>query len=312
MSLRRECPQCRGDRARALWHDGAMRYVRCSRCGTVYSDVERERYESEQHNVWDDAGLGADTVAFYRTARERVHQQFLAGLPPSGNGRLLDVGCGLGYFVERALERGWDAYGCDTATAWVQQAQGRLGVDRIRLGAPTASIFGGEGFDLITAWDVLEHVHDPLPFLRALTGLIAPGGTVFIRTPNLAWILPTYWLRRHLLREQIELGPLNHVVYYTSRTLTAALAEAGLEPAAWPVFVPPQVGFANRDPSQAGRRSKVTIAKNAHARVAGALARFSGGRVVVGADLDVLARRSSPEGVRTEAYRATSERMLAR
>jgi 2-polyprenyl-3-methyl-5-hydroxy-6-metoxy-1,4-benzoquinol methylase len=291
MALSRSCPLCDAATGRPVWRDGSLRYVRCVRCGVVFSDVDRARYVTEQHNVWHEEELGPETIAFYRTARERVHEEFLDRFEPA-SGRLLDVGCGLGYFVERALTRGWDAYGCDTSAAWVAEARTRVDRQRFALGGPDPSQFTGR-FDLVTAWDVLEHVHDPLPFLRALSALTVPGGRVFIRTPNLVWIYPTYGLRRHLFKEHLELGALNHVVYYTSATLRRALRGSGLEPVEWPVLVPPQVGLANRDPSQAGRRSSVTVVKNAHARLADCVARASRGRVVVGADLDVVAR--SPE-----------------
>jgi SAM-dependent methyltransferase len=171
------------------------------------------------------------------------------------------------------------------------------------LGSPAEVGDPGSRFDLVTAWDVLEHVHDPLPFLESLAAVLAPGGRVFIRTPNLSWILPTYAFRRHLISEQIELGPLNHVVYYTAPTLRRALLQVGLDPIAWPVLPPPQVGFGNRDPSHAGRRTAVTIAKNAYARSSDVVARASGGKVVAGADLDVVAMKCGDRPEPVQAVR---------
>jgi 2-polyprenyl-3-methyl-5-hydroxy-6-metoxy-1,4-benzoquinol methylase len=303
VALRRSCPLCPGHRARPVWHDGELRYVRCSDCCVVFSDIDAETYASEQRNVWHDDELAPATIAFYRSARARVHERFLARMKPSGAGRLLDVGCGLGYFVARARESGWDAYGCDAAEGWVKRARALVGEQRIALGAPAPGMLGGLRFELITAWDVLEHVHDPLPFLRAVSALLAPGGAMFIRTPNLAWVYPTYGIRRHLLGEEIELGPLNHVVYYTVATLGRALDAAGLEARAWPVLPPPQVGFANRNPSEAGQTSAVTLVKNVHAGLADRLARLTVGRLVLGADLDVVASRHGEPDVLPPAER---------
>jgi SAM-dependent methyltransferase len=255
----------------------------------VFSDVSAERYAAEQHNVWHEEHLSEATTAFYGTARALAHGRFLSRFPPFGARRMLDVGCGLGYFVRRALDAGWDAYGCDTSETWTRIAREQVGADRIACGPAHEGPLANARYELVTAWDVLEHVHDPIPFLRSLRTLIAPGGRLFIRTPNLSWIYPTYMARRHLLREEIELGPLNHVVYYTASSLRVALGRAGLEPVDWPVLPPPQVGIANRDPAAAGKSSAVTLLKNTHARIADAAARFSRGRIVVGADLDVLA-----------------------
>lgn len=292
MALHRDCPLCGSVRARPVWHEQGHRYVRCSGCGVVFSDVNAAAYDSAAHNVWHDDELAASTESFYGTARTLVHTRFVERFTPTGSGRLLDVGCGLGYFVARAAYAGWDAYGCDTSEQWVRHARRLVGPDRIALGGVSAGVLGGR-FELITAWDVLEHIHDPRPFLRSIADNLAPGGRVFMRTPNLTWIYPTYATRRHLLRSEVELGPLNHVVYYTASTLRRALESAGLRAIEWPVLPPPQVGLANRDPSRAGRATAVTRAKNLHAEIAERLARASGGHVVTGADLDVVAVRQS-------------------
>jgi 2-polyprenyl-3-methyl-5-hydroxy-6-metoxy-1,4-benzoquinol methylase len=261
----------------------------------VFSDIEVATYEAGQHNVWHDDELSSDTVLFYGRARERAHAAFLYRHPPRGAGRLLDVGCGLGFFLERAAARGWDAYGCEPSPSWAARARDRVGGSRVHTGPPAHGMFAADRFDLITAWDVLEHVYDPIPFLRTLAGLLTDAGRLFIRTPNLAWIRPTYAVRR-TLGEKIELGPLNHVVYYDAATLRRALGRAGLAARSWPVFPPPQVGFGNRDPELAGRQTAVVRLKNAHARFADRLALASRGRLVWGADLDVCARLSGAAG----------------
>lgn len=292
MSLARRCPICSCTRARPVWYEQQLRYVRCSLCRLVFSDVDSAAYAAAAHNVWHDDELEAETEAFYGTARARAHQQLLQRLEPGDSRRLLDVGCGLGYFLQRAAAAGWSAYGCDTSEPWVRRAGATTGTpERIARSEPRAGLFGG-GFDLITVWDVLEHIHDPLPFLRAVTDLLVPGGHVFIRTPNIGWVYPTYVIRRHLLGAKVSLGPLNHVVYYSSRTLSRALTAAGLRALCWPVLPPPQVGIGNRDPGSAGERSAGTLFKNTHAAAADRLARATGGRVVAGADLDVIAART--------------------
>ena len=286
--LSRDCPLCRGRRARPVWRESGLRYVRCSDCRLVFSDVDAETYAATGHNAWSEPELSAPVEAFYGAARNLAYQRFLERFPPAGARRLLDVGCGLGYFVAAARDAGWQAFGCDTSASWVARARELAGGDRIALEEVHPGLFGG-GFDLVTAWDVLEHIHDPVPFLRTIAGLLAARGRVFIRTPNLAWILPTYRARRHLLREPVGLGPLNHVVYFTADTLGAALRAAGLEPQAWPVLPPPQVGLANRDPARAGQGSPATRLKNLHAATAERIARGSHGRWVLGQDLDVIA-----------------------
>jgi 2-polyprenyl-3-methyl-5-hydroxy-6-metoxy-1,4-benzoquinol methylase len=290
--LRRRCPLCDARRARNAWWEDGYRYLRCGACGVLFADVDRSEYERKQHNAWHELEPSSDALAFYGTARELVHAQFLRSHPPRGNGRLLDIGCGLGFFLARALEHGWDAFGCDTSAAWVARARQRVDPKRVWSGSVVDLVAIDAPFELITVWDVLEHVFDPLPFLRAAARLLAPDGRLFIRTPNEAWVYPTYAVRRALLRERVELGPLNHVVYYRAATLRSALLASGLRPVAWPVLPPPQVGYANRRPAEAGVPTVLTRVKNAHARAAARIASASSGMVVLGSDLDVLAARS--------------------
>lgn len=288
--LRRTCPVCASGRARPAWQEAGLRYVRCSACTTLFSDIDERYYLAEQHNVWHDPELDDSTLAFYGSAREHAHRQFLRRFPVAGSGRLLDVGCGLGFFVERALADGWDAYGCDLSAAWLAHAQTRLGSDRVRIGEPDAAFGPDERFDLITAWDVVEHVFDPVPFLRSLARRLAPRGRIFLRTPNEAWVYPSYGVRR-LLGDRVELGPLNHVVYFRAATLTRALAAAGLRTIAWPCMRPPQVSLGNRRAIDHSKGTLVTRLKNAQADTARVLAAGSGGRLVLGSDLDVIAVR---------------------
>jgi 2-polyprenyl-3-methyl-5-hydroxy-6-metoxy-1,4-benzoquinol methylase len=256
----------------------------------LFSDLDRAAYESGQRNVWHADELSAATTAFYGAAREHAHRRFLAANPPTRPGRrLLDVGCGLGFFVSRALECGWEAFGCDTSPQWVEQAARRAGEERIMLGGAEQIPAAAGRFDLITSWDVLEHIFDPLPFLGAIRRLLAPGGRLFLRTPNEAWVYPSYLARRVVLREPVELGPLNHVVYYRAATLRRALREAGLSPIDWPGLPPPQVGYRNPETGASARDAVVVAFKNTHAAIARGLARASAGRLVIGSDLDVIA-----------------------
>ena len=236
-----------------------------------------------RHNVWDEESVDDASEDFYGRARERAHRDFLervAGSP----GRVLDVGCGLGYFLARAQSAGWEVRGCDTSAPWVELANRRLGRQAVSLGGPVEALGDDERFDLVTAWDVVEHVHEPADFMRALRRRLAPGGRLFLRTPNITYVLAVYRLRRRL-GHAVRLGPTNHVVYFGASTMRRALALAGLQPVDWPVLAPPQIetfGPSNR-PGLAVK------AKNAYAAVADQFADASRGRVLVGSDLDVVA-----------------------
>jgi 2-polyprenyl-3-methyl-5-hydroxy-6-metoxy-1,4-benzoquinol methylase len=272
---------CGGGRARPVWHEDGERYVRCRGCGVAFADVTALHYERRRHNVWDEEILSDAAEHFYRDARRTVHDQFLAEVSRRRvPGKLLDIGCGLGVFMAAAAAAGWDVYGCDTSASWVARARSRVGVDRVVHAGAHAGMFGGRRFDLITLWDVLEHVYDPISTLTAVRHLLAPGGELFIRTPNFRYVWPIYGLRR-ALGDEVELGPLNHVVLFDRASLEQACRHAGLRVTSWPVLRPPQVTIR-------GAALSVT-AKNAWAATAGRVAQLTQGRVVLGSDLDAWA-----------------------
>lgn len=282
----RACPLCDGKRGRRVWREDDYQYISCATCHTVWADIAADEYASQRHNVWDDNEVTPETADFYGRARERSHNQFLHVVAPRP-GRLLDVGCGLGYFLQRARDSGWTVRGCDTSAAWVRTTNDRIGAPVASVGELRTAIAPEERFDVITAWDVIEHVHDPVSFLRDLASRLAPGGQIFLRTPNLVYVLPLYALRRRLGHE-VGLEPTNHVVYFTAATMRRALARAGLQPLRWPVLAPPQVETFAPPTAPTGR---IVSLKNGYADLASRLAAVSRGRAVLGSDLDVVATR---------------------
>ncbi len=284
----RACPLCSANRGRRVWTEDGYRYVRCATCGAAWADISRDEYAARRHNVWDEHEVSIDTEDFYGLARERAHDEFLRDVAPPPE-RLLDVGCGMGYFLARAQQAGWRVRGCDTSEPWVHMTNERVGDEVASVGELSSAIAPDERFELITAWDVIEHVHDPVGFLKDLRSRLAPGGEIFLRTPNFAYVLPLYALRRRLGHD-VGLGPTNHVVYFTAFTMRDALARAGLEAVRWPVLPPPQVEtFAE----QAAAPGTVVRLKNRYAAVAARVAEITRGRVVVGSDLDVVAVRAA-------------------
>lgn len=104
-------------------------------------------------------------------------------IPNAGVNRLLDVGCGNGDFLRDARSAGWDVQGTDLDPVAVEIAR-RSGVP-VWQGPYDTAPFEPASFDVITTHQVIEHVPDPLAFLRALYAWLKPGGLLWIGTPNL-------------------------------------------------------------------------------------------------------------------------------
>jgi SAM-dependent methyltransferase len=110
-------------------------------------------------------------------------RQFRAGA------RLLDVGCSVGVFLKAAGEAGFRAVGLDISPVATRYARESFGVDA-RTGTLETFDLAGERFDVVTMWDVLEHLEDPWRAMERVNKLLAPGGLVALRTPNAKSLRP--------------------------------------------------------------------------------------------------------------------------
>jgi 2-polyprenyl-3-methyl-5-hydroxy-6-metoxy-1,4-benzoquinol methylase len=158
-----------------------------------------------------------------------------AGSPPIGIApRVLDVGCGTGFLLERLAARGFSGVGIDLSPESVSHASRRLAEMGVadRLSAVVGSAYEPpEGpFDLICLTDVLEHLEDPRACLRALRERLAPDGLVVVSTPNRR-SLPgaRRWLAEHGVPGiRLSLAPVDR--WQTWVDLESHGAAAGLVP----------------------------------------------------------------------------------
>lgn len=138
-----------------------------------------------------------------------------------GEGRLLDVGCGSGEFLQRMQARGWNVEGLDISADHCARVSANIGAP-VHTGILPGADLEPERYDVVTFWQVLEHVHDPIATLAAARTLLAPGGSVVASTPNFA-----SWSRGRFGRQWIGLDPPRHLILYTPETLAAIFEKAG-------------------------------------------------------------------------------------
>jgi 2-polyprenyl-3-methyl-5-hydroxy-6-metoxy-1,4-benzoquinol methylase len=140
---------------------------------------------------------------------------------PPAHGRLLDIGCASGGYLEMMRELGWESRGVELDPGAVRSAR-ELDLD-VRQGAMTDVDPDVDGlFDHVTVGHVLEHTHDPVEALRAARRVLRPNGTIWIGTPNLASLGARAFGSRWRALE-----PPRHLVLFTPRSLAMALRTAG-------------------------------------------------------------------------------------
>jgi len=112
--------------------------------------------------------------------RTDIAHMYLKDLTP---GRLLDVGCGDGLFLNRMRQRGWKVDGCDFDPAALKSARTKYGLE-LRLGDVKSIALPSGSLDAITLYHVVEHVPDPIEVFAECWRLLTPGGRLVMATPN--------------------------------------------------------------------------------------------------------------------------------
>lgn len=144
---------------------------------------------------------------------------FLRSNFKSEKAKVLDVGCFNGFFVKKMLSLGFDAHGIDFNNNAVAYGQEKLGLgSRISSISVEQSIAQGNRFDVITLFEVLEHLPEVKPFLVNVLKLLKDDGVIIISTPNnnMCWRPPLDYPPHHLSR-------------FTIKSLEACLSGLGLK-----------------------------------------------------------------------------------
>jgi SAM-dependent methyltransferase len=131
--------------------------------------------------------VAAEERSWHLQSRMRLVLETMDRFAPPGR-RVLDVGCGTGFLLERLAGRGWSGVGIDLSPESVAIARERLrrlgGEDRLSVAVGSAYEPPEGPFDVIALTDVLEHLEEPRRCLAALRERLAPGGLVVVGTPN--------------------------------------------------------------------------------------------------------------------------------
>jgi len=133
---------------------------------------------------------------------------------------LLDVGCGVGIFMQNLKEIGWNAIGVDMSDASVEHAKSR-GL-KVKLGKIEDMKLKSNSFDVITLFQTIEHIEDPIKTLKKIYSLLRKDGLLVITTPNeeslMAKILGKYWFGYR---------NIEHLYFFNKRSLAKMQAEVG-------------------------------------------------------------------------------------
>jgi SAM-dependent methyltransferase len=202
--------------------------VYCGFCGLVYVNPRPTFLEMQGYY---DATYGPHSAAYTDVPkRERSNDQyhrghmmqFLHGLPEVFSaGRLLDVGCGDGYWLYLMQKLGWKPTGVEISPQAVRFANEKYDLD-IKVGNLIDQEFPDGYFDVVTFWHSLEHMHDPKAMIKEAYRILRAGGVVVAKVPNIDTVLFRVFGRYYSMIQ----APY-HLYHFSPLTLGRLLAESG-------------------------------------------------------------------------------------
>jgi 2-polyprenyl-3-methyl-5-hydroxy-6-metoxy-1,4-benzoquinol methylase len=211
------CPLCGSAETGVLGEEYRHAYlVQCQQCGLVYGERIPSLQELNDHygKYPRNTSISPLTIKRY----EELLEQFE---PYRRTNRLLDVGCGDGHFLEVAKRKGWTVYGTEYTSEAVNVGRAK-GIE-MHEGLIQSFTAAGE-FDVITSFEVLEHITDGNEHAAAIARLLRKGGLFYFTTPNFN-ALSRKWLGgKWKIIEYPE-----HLTYYTAQTAEKLLVKAGLQ-----------------------------------------------------------------------------------
>ncbi len=204
----KNCILCASDKLINLKGFEDAYLCKCLSCGLVFS--KKIPTENELKDFYKNYGvnnyLSPLTIKRYNELLDKFE-------PFRKTNRILDVGCGIGYFLVEAKKRGWEVYGTEISedSAEICVSKGIL----ISLGTLDSKNYEPNSFDIITSLEVIEHINNPTIEIENFYKILREGGLAYITTPNF----------NSLLRYRLK-GAYNiitypeHLTYYTDKTLT--------------------------------------------------------------------------------------------
>jgi 2-polyprenyl-3-methyl-5-hydroxy-6-metoxy-1,4-benzoquinol methylase len=211
-----QCLVCNSKQISSLRNYEQHFLARCGKCQFTF--VQRIPESSELEAFYSKYAYSSDPWISPITM-QRYNALLDSFEPFRKNNRIIDVGCGAGHFLALALTRGWEVYGSEFSPAALDLCR-KKGIIMVEGSIANPSLqpdgFGAlhGSFDVVTSFEVIEHINNPQEDLTAIVKLMRPGGLHYCTTPNFN-ALGRIWLKA----DYNVIGYPEHLSYYTVSTL---------------------------------------------------------------------------------------------
>jgi len=212
-----------------------FRIVQCEQCGLIYLNprpIEENMasFYPQSYDPFKKKPIEEENSKLLRWVRRKKYEKMSRIIESHFNqskGALLDVGCSTGLFLNHMAQRGWSVTGVEPNFQAAQYAKNRFGLNVLNDTIESASL-PETAFDVITYWDVMEHVYDPMAVFSKTNQLLKDNGLLLINFP------PEESFARNKFKDSwIGYDPPRHLYIFSRETMKAYLVKNGFEVLRW-------------------------------------------------------------------------------
>lgn len=226
------CNLCGKKKEKSLFIKGGNHIVKCTNCGLVYINPQptwkqiKLFYAEHYFDLESFDSLPKNTSGYRGYVRNRriFDNYFVDKLnfieQHVAKGKILDLGCSLGFFLDLARARGWKGFGVEISEYAVAYAKKKLGIN-VFLGTLGEAKFEKGFFDVVTLFQTIEHLPDPGAALKEIYKILKKGGLLVITTPNI-----NSFYTKVLGRHSFQYAHKEHLYYFTKETLVGMITKA--------------------------------------------------------------------------------------
>jgi 2-polyprenyl-3-methyl-5-hydroxy-6-metoxy-1,4-benzoquinol methylase len=215
----RICPVCGSNSAVHILDKSASSYYKCSDCTMVYLNPMMNEQATIDYYTNLNTGQG-DVVASDSKFYTEIYSMGLDSIQEyKSSGKILDIGCSTGFFLDIAKNRGWETVGIELGIEEASKAQLKGHVVHKET---IEKIPESEMFDVVTMWDVLEHIPDGIDQLKKINQHLNNKGILFFQIPN------SDALAAKIMRSECRMfDGLEHTNLYNPKTIIMLAEKSG-------------------------------------------------------------------------------------
>lgn len=224
----KRCILCDSSDRSLLFQQGEWSVYRCDGCGLGVLDPRpdqeelKELYRRSYFDSHYDEGLGIDSPEMDRRLSQEKHRiRFFNGIKKKGS--ILDIGCGMGYFLYAGRRAGYEVEGMDISADSAAYVRDKLAIP-VKVGIVDEVDYPLESFDIITMWHFLEHAREPGKYLQKAYGWLKPDGILVVDVPNYEGMDA-----RKMWNNWANWSLPYHFYHFTPGTLRRLLAKHGFD-----------------------------------------------------------------------------------